>query len=141
LPFFLAKLRRYMDNRDNKGATFLLVGDFNLNSDSIAFDRLRELGMVEIVRPMNGNALHPHPFKMIHGATTVGGQWFDNVWICEKSRGKIRDAWCFDFGGRCRGLDQSGYDFAAERRSCSSDHLPLVVRIQLSRGDKQMPGS
>lgn len=110
-------------------ASVMVVGDFNLNADSKAFDRLRRRRMVELVCPER--LVAPHPYKVLHAETTVGGQWYDNFWVAEGKRPYVREAWCFDFGGRRRNLKQSGYEFAAEKRSSSSDHLPLVLRISV----------
>lgn len=108
----------------------MVVGDFNLNADSKAYDRMRRRRMVELVCPERGEqGVAPHPYEVLHAETTVGGQWYDNFWVAERKRPYVREAWCFDFGGRRRNLKQSGYEFAAEKRSSSSDHLPLVLRI------------
>lgn len=105
----------------------VLAGDFNMSADTGVFDCVRRGGMVEIVRPDGGGRVHP--YQVLNCATTVGGEWLDNFWVEESRRRDVRDAWCFEFGGRGRRLGTSGYEFAAERRSCSSDHLPLAMRI------------
>lgn len=115
--------------RKGQIASVMVVGDFNLNADSKAFDRLRRRRMVELVCPER--LIAPHPYQVLHAETTVGGQWYDNFWVAERKRPCVREAWCFDFGGRRRNLKQSGYEFAAEKRSSSSDHLPLVLRISV----------
>lgn len=105
----------------------VLAGDFNMSADTRVYEGVRKRGMVEIVRPGGGRKVHP--YQVLNCATTVGGEWLDNFWVEENRRGDVQDAWCFEFGGRGRRLGASGYEFAAERRSCSSDHLPLMMRI------------
>lgn len=107
----------------------LFAGDFNMSAETSAFEKMRGAGMVEIVRPEGARRVHP--YLVLSCATTVGGEWLDNFWVKEERRKDVRDAWCFDFGGIGRRLGTSGYEFAAERRSCSSDHLPLVMRMRV----------
>lgn len=131
LPSFLEKVERYAQRRSEASVSLMLVGDFNLNSDSMAFDCLREFGMVELVRP-EYKVEQTKESKVLHEATTIGGQWFDNIWVSTRQRDVISDGWCFDFGGRTRRLGQSAHEFASKKRSSCSDHLPVVAKFRSS---------
>ncbi|CAN8072473.1 unnamed protein product [Agarophyton chilense] len=124
------KLRQLLQD-DLMNDTIIVLGDFNMNSDSVAFSPLREAALVELVRPPAEPGLLWHPYGTIQSATTIGNQWYDNIWISEGSRGRVKDAWCFDFGGRRQSLGQSGHKHAAQKRASCSDHLPVVVRVQI----------
>eukprot|EP00177_Eucheuma_denticulatum_P000650 GFKZ01001167.1.p1 GENE.GFKZ01001167.1~~GFKZ01001167.1.p1 ORF type:complete len:405 (+),score=54.15 GFKZ01001167.1:308-1522(+) len=113
-----------------KVGSVMVAGDFNVNADSGVFEGMRELGMVEIVRP-KGKEWNGHPFTVLQSVTTVGGGWLDNFWVDEDRRGDIVDAWVFEFGGRGKRLRQSGHQFAAEHKSQKSDHFPVVTQMRL----------
>lgn len=109
----------------------MVLGDFNMNSDAQSFHPLIEIGLVELVRPPCDRTV-PHTFRTLDSHTTVGGQWYDNVWIHHQARWRVQDAWGFRFAVRTRALSQSSYAYAADRRARSSDHTPLVVKLDLS---------
>lgn len=111
--------------------TLMVVGDFNLNSDALAFSPLRDESFVELIRPPRSSTWLWTPYRTMQSPTTIGGQWYDNIWISERSRSIVKDAWCFDFGGRKQSLIQSGYKYAALKRASCSDHLPVVVKIEV----------
>lgn len=108
----------------------MVAGDFNINADSGAFGGMRELGMVEIVRP-GGKQGNIHPFTVLRSVTTVGGGWLDNFWVHKERRGDVVDAWVFEFGGRGKRLRQSGHQYAAEHKSQRSDHFPVVIQMRV----------
>ncbi|KAI0559166.1 Endonuclease/exonuclease/phosphatase [Gracilaria domingensis] len=124
------KLRQVCQH-DQEDEMIIVLGDFNMNSDSLAFSPLREAALVELIRPPTETRLLWHPYHTIQSATTIGNQWYDNIWISKGSRNRIKDAWCFDFGGRRQSLGQSGYQYAAQKRASCSDHLPIVAKVQI----------
>ncbi|PXF46282.1 hypothetical protein BWQ96_03938 [Gracilariopsis chorda] len=124
------KLRQVLRNHSTK-TTLLVVGDFNMNSDALAFTPLRDASLVELFRPPRCSKWCWTPYRTIQSPTTIGGQWYDNIWISERSRSMVKDAWCFDFGGRKQSLMQSGYKYAAQKRASCSDHLPVVAKVQV----------
>lgn len=131
LALVVDKLRHCLEKEQASAVTLMVIGDFNMNSDSGAFSAMRDLNLVELVRPASKLEKPCNPYKKIHSATTVGGNWYDNIWISEESREKIKDVWCFEFGGRKQSLHQNGYQYATQRRMCSSDHLPLVAKVHV----------
>ena len=118
------RLKEYV----GKDVMHMIVGDFNINSDARSFGHLRKQGFVELVRPRKDTKLG---YNTTDQTTTIGGSWFDNIWISETMRERVRDGWCFEFGGRCRSLTQSGHEHASRKRALSSDHLPVVAVISV----------
>lgn len=109
----------------------MCIGDFNANSDTPVFTSVREAGFTELVAPPNFPDPSDAP-RYLGTPTTVGNNWYDNVWIDNEHRPCVENAWCFDFGGRCPALaDSSGYHYAGYRRSLRSDHFALVVQVRV----------
>lgn len=124
----LASVTRKLKEYSGKDIMHVVLGDFNINSDARSFDHLRKQGFVELVRPGKDTKLG---YDTTDQTTTIGGSWFDNIWISESMRKQVRDGWCFEFGGRCRSLTQSGHEHASQKRALSSDHLPVVAVISV----------
>lgn len=124
----LASVTRKLKEYSGKDIMHVVLGDFNINSDARSFDHLRKQGFVELVRPGKDTKLGHDTTDQ---TTTIGGSWFDNIWISESMRKQVRDGWCFEFGGRCKSLTQSGHEHASQKRALSSDHLPVVAVISV----------
>ena len=124
----LRKLEQFTEKAISVKPMMITVGDFNLCSDSIAFDEMRRMGFVEMFRaPMSTAA--PHPYETVQHFTTVGNKCYDNVWVQDTTRRRVKNAWCFEFGGRSRDLNTNAHRYAAVRKARTSDHLPLTVRM------------
>lgn len=105
----------------------VIGGDFNMNADGGVFEAVRGGGMIELVRPEG----HVGGYCAVRENTTVGGGWLDNFWVEETRRKDVVEGFCFEFGGKGRGLRQSGWEFAAEKRSRCSDHRPVVMKMRI----------
>lgn len=121
-------LRHYEEEYDTNGVT-VLIGDFNASATEKSSDALRAAGFVEVFSPLGVTA--DGMFTTVSSSTTAAGRWLDNVWVREDLRRHVRNAWCFDVASRRRSLTQSQRAYAAARRASHSDHLPLMVTLDM----------
>lgn len=128
-------LRRYSKSEESKdsensdGVT-MIIGDFNASATEKLSDVLRTAGFVELFSPRGITA--DGAFTTVISSTTAAGHWLDNVWVRRNLRWRVRDAWCFDLASRRRSLTQTRRAYAAFRRAAHSDHLPLMVTLDMS---------
>jgi hypothetical protein len=128
---------------------YVVAGDFNRSSESTNFNRLREEeDFVELVQSPRVSVSYAHiaaevvdgagessssvVMRYLTEATTSGGLHIDNVWMNRTvRRANLIDAWQYVPGGNGRSLQESGYASAGRVRSERSDHIPIVVKLQL----------
>lgn len=107
----------------------VVIGDFNASASESSTNGLRQAGFIEIFNRQGVS--YDGSFGAVSSSTTVAGRWLDNFWVRKEFRPNVCDAWCFELSARRRSLKQSPRAYAAGRRAASSDHLPLVVVIDL----------
>lgn len=132
LPAVMEFVREHISALGGNPDLVMCLGDFNVSADAECFESLKEIGFMELVKPPNPT--NPSENKQyITTPTTVGGNWYDNIMMTKFARESLKNAWCFDFGGRCASLaDSSAYEYAGNRRSQRSDHLALVAQYRFS---------
>lgn len=127
----LGAVRKTVELRGGSVDAVICLGDFNVSADADCFDLMSSQGFTELVRPPVKDAQINKRF--LTTPTTVGDNWFDNFYMHKEMRARLRDAWCFDFGGRGAALNvASKYEYAGARRSMRSDHYAVVAEFDIA---------
>lgn len=131
LPEAMQHVQSHLAEVGGEGDMCMLIGDFNVSADAACFKDLKDAGLIELVRPPETCSSPVEESGYLTTPTTVGKNWYDNFWMSGRARAGLEDAWCFDFGGRCRGLSHANaYEYAGMRRSLRSDHYAVVAQFK-----------